>query len=1538
MMRRIRRRATFTTANAAIILTLILLLFTISAGARQGPEEEHAEGDHPAARAAWFAEGRQAPSGAHARAWYFLRGWRRAQQMPRLIPGHAGGHAHAATLPGNWAELGPKPESAGNYGAVAGRITAIAVDTGKDPSGNTVYLGAAYGGLWKSTNALSANPVFTPIGDSMPTLAVGAIALDSSTSPTTIYIGTGEPNESADSYYGVGILKSTDGGQSWSTVSEDTAGHDFFGLTWSRILVDPSNPKIVMAAATFSGAYDDQGGASKTYGVFVSTDGGATFTPKKVDAACTDLAYDSQTHTYYAVFTGLGVWTSSDQGNTWKPAASPFASGAQTTASNFSRASLAARNGVVAVLVSGGDNKPSTPVPCPAQPTSNTKCDTGLSQSSDGGKTWTPVAIPGTLPQTTQGMLFCSSKTWCQGLYDQYVGMPPGGNDLVIGGIDAWRLSSGSGLSAVWTNLTDSYSSGPVHPDEHAFAANADGSVWFIGNDGGIWSSRDKGADWANLNASLGVIQFISVSADLGQPGVYFGGSQDNGTAVSDSGSNLLWKLVWGGDGGYTFDNPMQPNQYFTESIFISMVRSDDGGKSFVPVVGPSTIPDLSSFYTPYTFSGDFTRMYVGTASRVWSGPAVPTSPGSGWQPISDDLIGGSCTGPHGGISAIAVAPSDPDYIYAGFGTGWLSVTKNATAAVPNWSGSQVGLCSPISSIAVDPVHPEYAYVTKQGFAGSPGTSHVFATNDGGLHWWDISQGLPDVPFNSVALDPKQPQNLFVGTDAGVFATSDAADALAMTTAGVTWEQLGSGLPAVAVLQLKVVPGDTSPMLLAATHGRGAWTIPAVAPPNFALSTDQSSYLAPRSASQFQFVPHIRMINGSTAPVQLQCSSPDTGTTCALSPSTVSANGDVTVTVQMQPNWSTHSISLTGQDGAHKHSLSVTLVGADYSLESQTSAPLSLEYGSSLDIPIALQSDQGWATTITLDCPGLPAGIHCSASPGSFASLPSGTTPATLTLSADPSATATNPLPVTVAATSEQQTRTVTIPVNTAHFSLTLPANEVEVGIGTSSFTTTATAQSASNSNEPITLGCQSLDQAPLQCSFSPATIQPGQSSTLTATGFPTRGSFAQGFRLAVTGTSGNEMAVSEPLQVKVQGIDLSAENDILPSGADSYTGTFTYTSEGSYTTPVNLSCSADNGAQCAMASASVSGSGTGKFTLTHFSNLAPGRTVQVTLQATNSDLSRQATASLSVVDFEILKSGGYFTVKPGYWMDSRILTTQTIPPEAFTEISVACSAEAPLACSTTAIPPNQTTVQVDARNFAANGGKFPTSVQVTEMVTDGKGSASRSLTIPVHIADFQLQPPQDPVTVTAGSSANFTVKVIQIDGLRGSVSLQCTGAPAGATCRPGADSITVPGPASFQVTTTAPGAAMAGVGELGKSGPASRDGEFTLNFAGLACGTVGLLLLAGTILAGARGRRRILLLGAGLVLLLLIMPSCGGGPGGSHTAVPGSGGGPTGGDTSTPTPKGTSTLTITATYSDPDAPWKPSAVVHTTTVPLQVQ
>ena len=170
-----------------------------------------------------------------------------------------------------WTALGPAPitngQTPGNQ-PVSGRIAAVAADP-TDP--NTLYIAAAGGGVWKTTNATSANPTWTPLTDSQATLSMGAIAVAKSNSQV-IYAGTGEANNSLDSNYGLGILVSTNGGATW-TLEND--GGIFNGLTVSKIAVDPTNANIVYAAMGNVGA--NQALIPGT-GIYKSTDGGVTWT------------------------------------------------------------------------------------------------------------------------------------------------------------------------------------------------------------------------------------------------------------------------------------------------------------------------------------------------------------------------------------------------------------------------------------------------------------------------------------------------------------------------------------------------------------------------------------------------------------------------------------------------------------------------------------------------------------------------------------------------------------------------------------------------------------------------------------------------------------------------------------------------------------------------------------------------------------------------------------------------------------------------------------------------------------------------------------------------------------------------------------------------------------------------------------------------------------------------------------------------------------------------------------------------------------
>jgi hypothetical protein len=731
-------------------------------------------------------------------------------------------------LGGTWNSLGPAPvQQLAGGGAASGRVSALALDLGNDSSGNHLYVGAAQGGVWKSSNALAATPSFTALTDSLPNLAVGCIALDSSVNPPVIYVGSGEPNLSLDSYYGVGVFKSTDGGANWTqAASADAGAHPFRGLAFSNIQVDPANHNILVAVAGRTNmAYWMASPPER--GIFRSTDAGATWSLvyNSGHGACS-LVYDGTRSAYFASVSEDGLYKSVDQGATWTPLSSPYPSGATTTTTAFDRPILATRNGQLYCVVAG----PSS-LTAPSPPG-----DTGISQSANGGGTWTKI---GTSPIGVNDV--------SQADYDVVLAAPPSTSMLVLSLIDVFTTTSASSFS-VWTNRTNAYSGGTVHPDEHAFAA-VDAADWFIGNDGGVWRTANAGVSWTNLNTNLNTVQFTGVSFDPFHAGLYLGASQDNGTERGPT-SGSSWDQTFDGDGGYTAMDPTQSGVCYTERNGVDLWRSSDGGQSFpTQVLSSSNISDASLFYAPYLLVPGQPQTMLYGAQRIWRGPSDPSSPGNGWQAISQDLGDpvsalDICAADNSKGWAVTIGSNTPSKVLRG--TGILGVS-------PVWTDvtqSNLPKAFGFSWIAADPKDPQRAILSVLSF----GTGHLWLTQDGGVNWTDISGDLPDLPVNGVSFDPAWPSYVYAATDAGVYAITDGGAA----GASETWSQMGSGLPNSMVSQLQLSPGLPR-MLVAATHGRGAWTLAGlVAPtPTVTPTATQSPVLSPTPTATVTLTPTI---------------------------------------------------------------------------------------------------------------------------------------------------------------------------------------------------------------------------------------------------------------------------------------------------------------------------------------------------------------------------------------------------------------------------------------------------------------------------------------------------------------------------------------------------------------------------------------------------------------------------------------------------------------------------------------------------------
>ncbi len=722
------------------------------------------------------------PAGALLKAWEQARREMRALRRGVAAP--------------RWENIGPAPMRNSQIGKhqvnVYGRVTALAMDP---RNGNVVYLGTALGGVWKTTDA---GNTWTPLTDDQPSLAVGAIALAPS-NPDIVYVGTGEPTPGLDNYYGVGLLKSTDGGRTWQHLGKDV----FTGLGISAIVVHPNDPNTLYVATTRTGV---MGPALPVRGVFLSRDGGRTWTGL---IGCRDcwgasdlLMHPTNPNVLYAAFWRVGIFRSTDGGAKWSQLTQGL------PGKNFGRIELAMAPSNPNVLYAGFEYE----IPG--------KFVGGIVfKSTDAGASWTWLQ---------KAPNYCTGQCW----YDNIIAVHPRSAQTVYLGGSAnyiWQpeirikevvVRSTDG-GTTWEDLSPNDSPDrTLHPDMHAIAfdPNNPNIVW-IGNDGGVWRSTDGGRTWQNKNNGLATLQFTGIGVHPTNPSILFGGMQDNNKARTTG--NRVWDALDVGDGGFAAIDPFNPNIYYGSRFGISFQRNDKGGSA--PVSDwPMKIQginkqDRALFYAPFALDPSTPGViYYGT-HRLYR----TTDWGETWTAISPDLTRGERT--RGRISAIAVAPSDPKTIYVGTSDGYVQVTTNTGQTWTNVSRPPLPNRW-VSRIAVDPKNPNVAYVVYNGFnTHTPDTSgHVFKTTDRGASWKDISGNLPDVPVLSIALDSRAPGTIYIGTDIGVFRTTDD---------GRRWEPFGTGMPTTAVVDL--VLHTQGNVLLAATHGRSVFraSLAAAAPP-----------------------------------------------------------------------------------------------------------------------------------------------------------------------------------------------------------------------------------------------------------------------------------------------------------------------------------------------------------------------------------------------------------------------------------------------------------------------------------------------------------------------------------------------------------------------------------------------------------------------------------------------------------------------------------------------------------------------------------
>jgi len=698
----------------------------------------------------------------------------------------------------HWRNIGP---------AIAGGRVAAVAGTNANPF--LYYLGAAGGGVWRTTNG---GVTWVDVFGKQPTASIGALAIAPS-NPNIVWVGTGESKPRNDISLGDGVWSSSDGGNTWRHRGVSSP-------SIARILIDRRNPNVVLV-----GALGDPYRDSSDRGVYRTTDGGNTWRQTLFvgpSSGASDLAWDARDNKL--VFAGIwqvrrvpwnftsggaqdGLYRSRDGGATWE----------RLTGHGLPQGIM----GRIGVAVAPSDPKRVYALIQSSQGS--------LWRSDDGGDHWRLMTRDTYVNQRP--------------FYMSRLEVDPKNPDHLFF-LSEDLVESHDGGKTFFNNVT------AVHQDHHAMWIAADGKRIIEGNDGGAPISLDGGATW-DWRYNVAIAQIYHVGFDLATPYNVCGGMQDNDSYCGPSDSlsplgilNHDWLDVGSdSDGSWTWPDPLDPNLVWNvgvrdlngqltiydrrtrQSYDVTPYVRDTNGANLVG------LPYRFNWEAPIAFSKlDARTVYFG-GNVIWK----TRDRGRHWLQISPDLTlndpahqlvaGGPINTDVSGaelydtILDIAPSPRNDSLIWVGTDDGLVQVTRdggihwtNVTPVVPPYGRVE----------AVEP--SRYAdgsafAVIDRHFMGDR-APYIFATSDYGAHWSSIVSDLPsDETMHVIRQDLRDPNILYAGSESGVWVSMNG---------GLHWLRLNNNMPTVSVHDLRIQPRQND--LVIATHGLGFWVLDNVTP------------------------------------------------------------------------------------------------------------------------------------------------------------------------------------------------------------------------------------------------------------------------------------------------------------------------------------------------------------------------------------------------------------------------------------------------------------------------------------------------------------------------------------------------------------------------------------------------------------------------------------------------------------------------------------------------------------------------------------
>lgn len=1387
------------------VLALILSCFSAVAIVRaQGAKQtipqaplSNSNADHVKERNEWFFRGRLVPGKPSAelrRRAYQAKMQARAQRAAALAGARLNGQGTTTT--GSWTPLGPVPlasDATGNgtqdYHQVAGRATAVAIDPA-DPTGNTVYIGGAQSGVWKSTNGANSNAnsvTWTPVTDDQATLSIGAIAIQpGNTDPpkSVILAATGEADNSGDSYFGVGILRSADAGNTWTLVPTANSGAlSFSGLGGTRMAFSTASGQantVVSAMATTSeGMIDGAVTANTTRGLYTSLDAGQTWTYDALvdpggatDAtSATSVIYNAIAGRFYAAIRYHGFYSSPD-GVTWTrlanqpggTALSTTACPPQSTSNNYAcpiyRAEIttvSGRNEMYAWFIFFSST--------------GSTVDGGIWQSQNGGTSWNAIS--------DTGIANCGDVAGCgveQGAYNLDLLAVPSvsGTDLYAGAVNLYKCSINSQnptcTSSSFMNLTHVYGCDPiaapahVHPDQHALAymipasgSDSGNALMYFANDGGIYRALDgfgglstgscSGTNqFDDLNQNLGsMTQFVSFSQHPTDPNTLLGGTQDNGSPATNQGTTSLgWVNVLGGDGGYNAIDPIAPSNFYASNpdvppgglgvqLCSSGVNCDDSSFSFVAT--SSTVGgDDGGFYFPYILDPQSSSALLIGTCRVWRGSRTGgayTALSPNFDTLGPDICSGSEVNQ---VRALAAGgPTDSN------GSKVIYATTSGLG--------------PLDGILYTPAGG-HVWVTTNATAGVPGFTDV--TGNGPQGTINPNQ----FPISSVVIDSSDSTGATAYVTVMGF-TGGPGHVWKTTNSGTTWADFTGNLPDSPVNAVVVDSGSAQVY----------------------VGTDVGVFSSPTSAASW---------------VELG-PNPNSNQPGFLPNVAVTALGLFNSGGQELLRASTYG------RGIWQFNLPAT---PDFLL-SVSNSPLTLFDGQTAPFNGTATAVNWYANSVALSCAAGASAPPSTCTPAPSSLTPAYNTPFTVTVGGAIGDYTFNVRGV--GADSNHVTHVVPLTLHMVSFALTTPSpSSVTVPRGTASSPVNFQVTAAGSFNQSVSVSC-SVTIANAICALTPGTtVNPTSTNPVTMTASVTvpAGTATGNYPVtihAMTAGAPATLTTTFTLNVIINPDFILSEPSAFPevnAGSTGTTGPVSVASQDGFSGTVTLSCPPTFGAgSCSITPTSVSSFPATATLTVNGSSFAAGA-YSLSITGTSGTITHSLPVPINVGDYS-LSGPQTLPLAPG----TQGTATLTLTSSNFYsgKINATCDASALSGATCTLSPANPIAVASGGTaNLAAtvnvpeNAALGTYNIKITTQDTTGAPSHSFTLALTVNPGFILTEPSAFPEINAGSTGTSGPISIASQYGFSGTVGLSCPTTYGAGSC-----SISPTSVSSFPATAT---------------------------------------------------------------------------------------------------------------------------------------